>query len=73
MGVAGRPLILAQVTEGVASAAVLSTLVVASVILFMLIGLQSVEKRDKKGICHRTIHVDSSGNGRSLGLWINGI
>ena len=48
MGVAGRPLILAQVTEGVASAAVLSTLVVASVILFMLIGLQSVEKRDKK-------------------------
>ena len=48
MGIAGRPLILAQVTEGVASAAVLSTLIVASVILFMLIGLQSVEKRDKK-------------------------
>ena len=48
IGVAGRPLILAQVTEGVASAAVMSTLVVASVILLMLIGLQSVEQRDKK-------------------------
>jgi len=48
MGIAGRPLILAQVTEGVASAAVMSTLVVASVILFMLIGLQSVEQKDKK-------------------------
>ena len=48
IGVAGRPLVLAQVTEGVASAAVLSTVVVAGVILLMLIGLQTADKRDLK-------------------------
>tara|TARA_B100000902_G_C27300665_1_gene912586 strand:+ start:108 stop:824 length:717 start_codon:yes stop_codon:yes gene_type:complete len=48
IGVAGRPLVLAQVTDGVASAAVISTVVVAGVILLMLIGLQTAEKRDLK-------------------------
>ncbi len=47
-GIAGRPLILAQVTEGVASSAVISTGVVAGVILFMLIGLQTVEQKNTR-------------------------
>ena len=48
VGIAGRPLILAQVTEGVASAAVMSTGIVATVILIMLVGLQIVEQRERK-------------------------
>ena len=48
VGVAGRPLILAQVTEGVASAAVMSTVLVAGVILIMLIGLQRVEQKENR-------------------------
>lgn len=50
-GIAGRPLVLAQVTEGVASSAVISTGVVACVILIMLIGLQTVEQKStRRGI-----------------------
>ena len=47
-GIAGRPLVLAQVTEGVASSAVISTGVVAGVILIMLIGLQTVEQKSPR-------------------------
>jgi len=48
VGVAGRPLILAQVTEGVASSAVMSTGIVAGVILIMLVGLQRVEQKENR-------------------------
>lgn len=44
--VGGRSLILAQTTSDVADSAILSTGIVAGVILFMLVGIHSVRQRD---------------------------
>jgi len=44
--VGGRSLILAQTTSDVADSAILSTGIVAAVILFMLVGIHSVRQRD---------------------------